>query len=69
MKEVGFGLTEMAWNGGSQFLPDWTDFEWRKLVFARLEWLEMEQVGFDLSSLERRKSVLASLERRKLFLA
>jgi hypothetical protein len=22
----------MAWNGGSQFWPDWNSLEWRKLV-------------------------------------
>jgi hypothetical protein len=32
MEEVGFGLSRMAWNGGSQFWPDWISLEWRKLV-------------------------------------
>jgi hypothetical protein len=32
MEEVGFGWSRMAWNGGSQFWPDWNSLEWRKLV-------------------------------------
>jgi hypothetical protein len=34
MEEVGFGLSRMAWNGGSQFLPDWNSLEWMKLVLT-----------------------------------
>jgi hypothetical protein len=34
MEEVGFGLTEMAWNGGSWFWPDWNGSELRKLFLA-----------------------------------
>jgi hypothetical protein len=39
MEEVGFGLSRKAWNGGSQFLPDWNSLEWMKLVLTWLEWL------------------------------
>jgi hypothetical protein len=34
MEEVDFGLTEMAWNEGSWFWPDWSGMEWKKLVLA-----------------------------------
>jgi hypothetical protein len=34
MEEVGFGLTEMAWNGGSRFWPEQNGLERRKLVLA-----------------------------------
>jgi hypothetical protein len=34
MKEVGFGWTEMAWNGASGFWPGWDGLEWKKLVLA-----------------------------------
>jgi hypothetical protein len=34
MQEVGFGLTEMAWNGESRVWLDWNGLEWRKLVLA-----------------------------------
>jgi hypothetical protein len=34
MKEVGFGLTGMAWNEGSWFWLDWKIFKLRKLVFG-----------------------------------
>jgi hypothetical protein len=43
MEEVRFGLSRMAWNGGSQFWPDWNSLEWKKLVLTRLEWLEMKK--------------------------
>jgi hypothetical protein len=49
MENVGFGLTGIAWNVGSWFLPD-------------LEWLGMEKVGFGLNewnSLDWSKSVFA----------
>jgi hypothetical protein len=61
MEEVGFPPAKKAWNKGSwfwfdcrtwkgesQFWPDWNGLEWRKSVLARLEWLEMEKVGFSL---------------------
>jgi hypothetical protein len=32
MKKFGFGLTGMAWNGGSQFWPDWLRME--EFVFS-----------------------------------
>jgi hypothetical protein len=34
MEEVGLGHTEMAWNKGIWFLPDWNGLEWRKSVLA-----------------------------------
>jgi hypothetical protein len=34
MEEVGFGLSRMACNGGSQFLPDWKSLEWMKLFLT-----------------------------------
>jgi hypothetical protein len=37
MEEVGFGLTFMAWNGGSRFWPDCNVLEWRKSVFCLTE--------------------------------
>jgi hypothetical protein len=37
MEEVGFGLTGMAWIGGSRFWPDWNGLEWRKSVLAELK--------------------------------
>jgi hypothetical protein len=51
MEEVGFGLTGIAWNGGSQFWPNWKGLEWRKSVLASLEWLVMEEVGFGLTGI------------------
>jgi hypothetical protein len=48
MKEVGFGLTGMAWNKGSWFWLDWNSFKLRKLVF-----------GFIIKALEWKKSILA----------
>jgi hypothetical protein len=51
MKEVGFGLSGMAWNGGSWFWPDWNGSEWRKFVLAKLKWLEMKEVSFGLSGM------------------
>jgi hypothetical protein len=50
-EEFGFGLTEMTWKGESQFWPDWNDLQRRKLVLARLEWLEMVKVGFSLTGM------------------
>jgi hypothetical protein len=32
MGEVGFGLTEMACNGGGRFWPDLNSLEWGKSV-------------------------------------
>jgi hypothetical protein len=32
MKEVGLGLTGMAWNGGSRFWLDWNGLEYKKSV-------------------------------------
>jgi hypothetical protein len=59
MKEVGFGLTGlarnggswfgltgMAGNGGSWFLFDWNDLEYWKSALARLEWLRTVEVLF-----------------------
>jgi hypothetical protein len=34
IEEVGFGLSRIAWNGGSQFWPDWNSLERRKLVLT-----------------------------------
>jgi hypothetical protein len=50
MKEVGFSLTVMAWNGGSRFCSDWNGLEWRKLVLAGLKCLGMAKVGFGLKT-------------------
>jgi hypothetical protein len=36
----------MAWNGKSQFLPDWSGLEWKKSVLACLEWPGIEEVSF-----------------------
>jgi hypothetical protein len=41
----------MAWNGESWLWPDWNSMECPKLVFALLEWLEMEEVGFVLTGI------------------
>jgi hypothetical protein len=49
MLEVGFCLTEMAWNGGSRFCPDWNSLDLSKSVLAELEWLGMEKVSFGLT--------------------
>jgi hypothetical protein len=47
MEKVVFVPTGMACNGRSRvFCPYLNGLEWRKLVLARLEWLEMEEVGF-----------------------
>jgi hypothetical protein len=43
------GPTGMAWNGGSRFWPVWNGLEWRKMLFSRLEWLGMEEIGFGLT--------------------
>jgi hypothetical protein len=43
MSEVGFGLTGMAWNGGSWVYFDWNSLDWRKSVLASLKW-----VGFGI---------------------
>jgi hypothetical protein len=51
MEEFGFGLTGMAWNGGSQFWPDWRGLEWKKSVLACLAWLGIEEVGFGLTGM------------------
>jgi hypothetical protein len=51
MDEVGFGLTGKAWNGDRIFCPDWNNLEWRKSVLARLEWLEIKEVGFGLTGI------------------
>jgi hypothetical protein len=34
IKKVGFGLTGIAWNVGSWFLPDWNGLELRKSVLS-----------------------------------
>jgi hypothetical protein len=44
--EVGFELTGMAWNSGSQFWPECTVLNWRKSVLAWLNWHGMEEVIF-----------------------
>jgi hypothetical protein len=49
MSDVSNGLTGMAWNGGSQFLPDWNSLEWTKSVLALLESIGMEEAGFGLT--------------------
>jgi hypothetical protein len=38
MEEDGFRLTEMDWNGESQFWPDWN-------------WFGLEEVGFGLTGI------------------
>jgi hypothetical protein len=43
MEEVVFGLTEMAWNGGSLFRLDWNVLEGWKSVWAGLEWFRMAE--------------------------
>jgi hypothetical protein len=49
VEEVGFGLTKMAWNGGSRFLSDWNALEWRKSGLAQMKWVGMNEVRFGLS--------------------
>jgi hypothetical protein len=39
----------MALNEGTQFWPDSNGLEWKNLVLAWLEWLEMEDVSFGLT--------------------
>jgi hypothetical protein len=51
LEQIGFGLTGMAWNGKSQFWPDWSGLEWRKSVLACLEWPGMEEVSFGLTGI------------------
>jgi hypothetical protein len=34
LKELSFGPTEIAWNGGSWFWPNLNGLEWRKSVLA-----------------------------------
>jgi hypothetical protein len=34
MDEVSLGLTEVAWNIGSQLWPDWNGLEWKKVSFG-----------------------------------
>jgi hypothetical protein len=41
----------MAWNGKSQFCPDWSGLEWRKSGLACLEWPGMEEVSFSLTGI------------------
>jgi hypothetical protein len=48
MEEVSFGLTGIAWNGGSRF---WTGFKERKSILTKPEGLKW------------RRSVLAGIER------
>jgi hypothetical protein len=52
MEDFGFGLTEMTWNGGSQFWPDWNGLERRTSFLASLEWFGMEEVGFVRTGME-----------------
>jgi hypothetical protein len=40
MEEISFGLTGIAWNGKSQFWPDWNGLEWRKPFWPVLNGLE-----------------------------
>jgi hypothetical protein len=47
IEKVGFGLTGIAWNVGSYFLPDWNGLEGRKSFCP------------DWNSLDWSKSVLA----------
>jgi hypothetical protein len=51
MEKVGFGLTGIAWNGGSLFCPDWNSLDWRKSVLAFLEWPGMEDISFGLTGI------------------
>jgi hypothetical protein len=57
----------MAWNGKSQFWPDWSGLEWRKLVLACLERPGMEEVSFGLTGIawnggkEKRTNLLTIL--------
>jgi hypothetical protein len=46
MEKVGFSLTGMAWNGGSQFCHDCNGLESRKLLINLLECLGMYEVIF-----------------------
>jgi hypothetical protein len=39
MEKVGFSLTGMAWNGGSQFVHDFNGLESRKSIINLLECL------------------------------
>jgi hypothetical protein len=50
-----FGLSGIAWSGGSHFWPNWNGLEWRKSVLAGLEWLGMEEVSFGLPRIARNR--------------
>jgi hypothetical protein len=64
-KEVGFGLTGIAWNGGSRswtaccngwtlgsrLKPEWNGFDWQNLFMACLDRLAMAKVDFGLTQL------------------
>jgi hypothetical protein len=62
MEKAIFGLTGMAWVGGSRFCSDWNSLDWRKSVLTKLAWNGKSQVWPDWNSLEWRKFVLACLE-------
>jgi hypothetical protein len=51
-KEDFLGLTEIAWNRGSQFWLYWNGLEYRNSVLVSLEWLKMSEVGFVLTGMD-----------------
>jgi hypothetical protein len=57
MSGVGFGLTGIAWNGGSRFWPDWNSLDWQKPVLTKLEWLVMEKIGLGPTGTARKKGI------------